>query len=108
VEGYLGESKLDLSKTEYKHYNSQMWALLWIQMYGGIDGAHHKTWVLDQVVRILKGTEVIVTLAKWENGHQEERFSLGEPPKEYWEFVQDTKDGEDGPDTYEYDFGIAP
>jgi len=30
-------------------------ALKVIQEYGGTDGAHHKQWVLDQVVRILAG-----------------------------------------------------
>jgi len=51
--------------------------------YGGIDGAHHKTWVIDQMVRILAGNnyDAIVTAAKA---------------------------GEDGPDTYGWDEGIAP
>ena len=26
-----------------------------VNQYGGIDGAHHKQWVLDQVVRALTG-----------------------------------------------------
>jgi hypothetical protein len=28
-----------------------------IAQYGDIDGAHHKQWVLDQVVRVLVGDE---------------------------------------------------
>lgn len=44
--------------------------------YGGIDGAHHKTWVLDQALRILMGEEpyrqwVAKTIADgydWEEG----------------------------------------
>jgi hypothetical protein len=51
--------------------------------YGGIDGAHHKAWVLDQVLRILTG-------------------------KGYDELIKSVKDGEDGPDTYDWDEGIAP
>lgn len=27
-----------------------------IERYGGIDGAHHKQWVIDQVARVLTGT----------------------------------------------------
>jgi len=32
-------------------------ALDLILEYGGIDGGHHKQWVLDQVVRTLTGSE---------------------------------------------------
>lgn len=58
-------------------------ALSCIRQYGGIDGGHHKQWVLDQVVRELTGPA-------------------------YAEWVREQKDGEDGPDTYEWDEGIAP
>ena len=51
--------------------------------YGGIDGGHHKMWVIDQMVRILAG-------------------------ERYDEVVCEANDGEDGPDTYEWDVGIAP
>ena len=51
--------------------------------YGGIDGAHHKAWVIDQMVRILAG-------------------------KDYEALVVKAKAGEDGPDTYDWDCGIAP
>ena len=51
--------------------------------YGGIDGSHHKTWVIDQMVRALAG-------------------------KDYRKIVRDACDGEDGPDTYEWDEGIPP
>lgn len=51
--------------------------------YGGFDGAHHKTWVIDQMVRVLAGGD-------------------------YDAIVANAKDGEDGPDTYEWDEGIAP
>lgn len=51
--------------------------------YGGIDGDHHKAWVIDQMVRELTGT-------RYEN------------------FVRAARDGEDGPETYGWDVGIAP
>jgi len=54
-----------------------------IEKYGGTDGGHHKQWVIDQIVRIIKGDQ-------------------------YGQWVEDMKDGEDGPNTYEWDEGIAP
>lgn len=51
--------------------------------YGGIDGDHHKAWVIDQMVRKLAG--------------------------EYYDkVITDAKSGEDGPETYSWDVGIAP
>lgn len=51
--------------------------------YGGIDGAHQKDWVIDQMVRALAGDE-------------------------YDRLITDAKAGEDGPDTYEWKVGGAP
>lgn len=60
-------------------------ALHLIYDYGAIDGDHHKQWVLDQVVRILTGSEAA-----------------------YADWVATHNAGEDGPNTYEWDTGIAP
>lgn len=57
-------------------------ALEFIMEWGGIDGGHHKQWVLDQVVRILCD--------------------------DYDAWVREAMDGEDGPETYLWDEGIAP
>lgn len=51
--------------------------------YGQIDGDHHKTWVIDQMVRSLTG-------------------------EKYEAWVIEACDGVDGPDTYEWDEGIPP
>ena len=51
--------------------------------YGGIDGAHHKDWVIDQMVRVLAG-------------------------EKYEEIVREACDGEDGANTYSWEIGIAP
>jgi hypothetical protein len=51
--------------------------------FGGIDGDHHKAWVIDQMVRELAGPD-------------------------YERIVTEAKAGEDGPDTYEWNEGIAP
>jgi hypothetical protein len=51
--------------------------------YGGIDGIRHKAWVIDQMVRALTGDKYDALVAK-------------------------AKSGEDGPDTYSWDCGVAP
>jgi hypothetical protein len=58
-------------------------ALTLIEQYGGIDGEHHKTWVIDQIARALLGDR-------------------------YPQWVVEMKAGEDGPETYSWDEGIAP
>ena len=51
--------------------------------FGWVDGDHHKMWVIDQMLRVLLD-------------------------KEYDSAVAEFCDGDDGPDTYEWDTGIAP
>jgi len=108
IEGYLGETKLNIEETKYAFFTPQDWVMLWIEKYGDVSGDHYKAWLLDQLARILKGTKIIVKVAKWKNGHTEERFNLDDPPQKYWDWVKEMKAGEDGPETYDYDFGIAP
>jgi len=108
MEGYLGEEVLDIKDSPFNHYAKEDWVLYFIRCYGGFDGAHHKDWVLDQIARILKGSKIIIEEARWENGASELRVTVGEPTEEYRHWVAEGKDGEDGPDTYEYDEGIAP
>lgn len=66
-----------------KRSNREMMALGKIYQYGGIDGGHHKQWLIDQVVRELTG-------------------------EYYKQWVKNYEMGEDGPQTYEWDQGIAP
>lgn len=51
--------------------------------YGGFDGADHKMWCIDQIVRVLAGDK-------------------------YEEVIRSACDGVDGPETYEWDVGIPP
>ena len=67
-------------------------ALAIISEYGGIDGDHHKQWVLDQVVRALC----------------EEPGEYPENPRCYHKWVKLHQDGDDVPHTYEWEEGIAP
>jgi hypothetical protein len=104
MKGYLG----DFPTFKRGDWTPKEWALCYIQSYGGIDGNHHKAWVLDQVARILHGTMVIVVEARWSDGSSEIRFKTGRPSSAYLAWVASIKSGEDGPDTYEYNEGIAP
>ena len=109
MEGYLGETPYDLSTHPvYKAFGAKDWALKYIGDYGGIDGDHHKAWVLDQVARLLHGAKMTATEARWSNGHSELRFEVGDPTAEYHTWVAEVKSGEDGPETYDYDVGIPP
>ena len=54
-----------------------------IEELGQYDGGHHKAYALDRVARALLGGR-------------------------YDEWAVKMKAGEDGPDTYDYDVGIAP
>lgn len=58
-------------------------ALDLINRYGGIDGEHHKQWVIDQVVRILAGDD-------------------------YADWVAQHKAGDDGLNTYDWNEGVPP
>lgn len=108
MKGYLGEEVVKVSDTEFSEYTKEDWALFIIERWGQFDGAHHKQWCLDQISRILHGCHIEVKLARWDNGHQEYRFQVGDETQEYKDWVAEMKDGEDGPDTYDYDFGTPP
>lgn len=103
MKDYLGEFDV----TNQHQITPEKAALLFIEMYGGIDGAHHKDWVLDQVARILNGSPITVNEARWKNGHTELRYSVGSNDN-YEKWVAECKDGEDGPESWEYSIGIAP
>lgn len=75
-------------------------ALEMIDRFGGNDGAHHKTWVIDQVVRALTGCPVLRIHG---NG-----FKELDKNAEYENWVAQHCDGSDGPDTYEWEEGIPP
>lgn len=51
--------------------------------FGGTDESHHKAWVIDQMCRVLAGDG-------------------------YAAFLAGVCAGEDGPDTYSWEEGIAP
>ncbi len=82
-------------------------ALECIAEWGGFDGAHHKQWALDQVARILTECPTTKKHSFDCNGKRYSYESLGESDA-YKQWVVAHNDGEDGPDTYDWDEGIAP
>ena len=112
MDGYLGTFPVDIKDTEFAKYTPTDWALYFIGSYGQIDGSHHKLWVLDQVARILHGTQVIVTERRWADGHKEFDTNVAvEPSQSYLDWVVEMKgdwDEEYQEFTYEYDVGMPP
>lgn len=68
--------------------------------YGGIDGDHHKAWVIDQMVRELTGCPTVRRMSpcSWADGRKHRTSGLGES-KEYLELVRKAREGEDGPES---------
>ena len=107
---YLGETPIALADSPYKDHTPADLALLMMEKYGQIDGAHHKAWVLDQVARCLKGCPIVdLRVARWDDQPDEVRFEIGENAA-YLEWVDAMKGavGPDGHREYDYDEGIAP
>lgn len=109
---YLGETPVPLHQSPYQDYSPVDLAMELIKCYGQIDGAHHKTWVLDQVARCLKGCPIVnLRVAKWDDRPDEFRFEIGENAA-YLEWVEAMKGGVDAESEngreYDYDDGIAP
>lgn len=75
--------------------------------YGGIEGDHHKAWVIDQMVRALTGCPDVTKTATDANGDEYTFESQGESD-EYEKLVAEACRGEEGPDTYGWDTGITP
>ena len=103
MEGYLGECDVSHEHGMSPHDT----ALLFISMYGGIGGDHHKDWVLDQVARILNGAPIVVKEAAWSNGHTELRYTVGTCDK-YDEWVAGVKSDGDDTEAWGYELGSAP
>lgn len=77
------------------------------QCDGQVDGDHHKAWAIDQMVRALTGCPLVEATAKDYRGEPYTYKTMGESA-EYKAFVTAAKAGEDGPESYEWDTGIAP
>jgi hypothetical protein len=75
--------------------------------YGSIDGSHHKMWVIDQMIRAL--TECPINIKERKDNSGSIFFFYEQiPSEEYKKFVQNHNAGEDGPNSYSWEEGIAP
>ncbi len=72
-----------------------------------IDGAHHKQWIIDQMVRALTGCP-IEQREGWDHHGNVYTYSTRGESSDYQLWIATYKDGEDGPETYAWDTGIAP
>lgn len=100
---FLGEQRVKIADSPYKDSTNSDFAMLFIEMYRQIDGAHHKQWVLDQVARILMGSPIKLFLSRWDDGKEEWRFEVSKSPA-YKKWVVEREYDHD----YDYDEGIAP
>jgi len=82
-------------------------ALEYALRFGGADGSHHKAWVIDQMVRALTGCPQQRLVTTHRDGDSSEHVVQGKGD-EYIGFVRRARAGFNGPDTYEWDEGIAP
>lgn len=103
---YLGEEQIDCSTTlPFCSYSQAEWICDWIERYKGIDGEHHKHWLLDQIVRISCGQKVQVFKATWDDGVVEYRPRLSpDTPGAYVVWVRNYEQG----GMYEYTVGTSP
>lgn len=75
--------------------------------HGSNDGGHHLRWVIDQMVRALTECPLERVDQHDAAGRPWSYQRQGESAA-YLELVRAAKDGEDGPDTYEWDEGTPP
>ena len=110
MNGYLGESVVDIKDTPFFSFDKSDWALYFIERYSKIDNSHYKQWVLDQVARILNDSKIIIKLATWSNGSSEYIVQVDEPSEKYlkWREAMLGEIDENGDYEYCYDEGIAP
>lgn len=79
-----------------------------LYMSGGVEGDHHKAWVIDQVVRHLTGCHMEPGFTGLDARGNPYSFEALGTSDEYEAWVTKYQDGEDGPLTYMWDNGIAP
>lgn len=99
---YLGETILEQGMTKFANHTTNDWIRYWIDGYGSTDGAHHKQWLIDQIAKLTFGTPVIIKLAKWDNGQEEYRITLGKTNDEYNKWFKEFEE------QYGYEHGTPP
>lgn len=83
-------------------------AIKTLMNYGGVDGAHHKQFALDQTLRILTGSQNETVESIDKHGVKYSYEILGES-KEYRQVVAEyCNEDANGNREYEWDVGIPP
>lgn len=113
MEKYLGEKLVNQEDVEeFKNFTSSDWSMYFIESYGQIEGEWHKSWVLDQVARILKGTPIIIHKAEWSDGSYEYRVNISKETSDAYKQWRVEMLGEydefEGEYEYSYEEGSAP
>lgn len=105
----VGHSSWDQFNDDAKLSGAEGDALAEIMQSGGVDGAHHKQWTLDQVVRILTECPRVLTSARDADGGTYWFEALGES-EDYLDWVNEWEGDPADPENYygEWDRGIAP
>lgn len=111
---YLGSTSIDVTTDpRFKNWTTKDFAMEFITRYGQIDGEHHKSWVLDQVSRILLGSPIEANQRCWARPDEsiitEVDFTVGSSESyRKWRrgFVE--YDSDDGSEIDDYECGTAP
>ncbi len=82
-------------------------ALKLIAKYVSISEVYHKQWLLDQLVRTLTGCPTVETSELDARGKPYTYKRLGMNDA-YLQWIKNYRSGADGPETYDWDTGIAP
>lgn len=82
-------------------------ALKIAQDHGQTDSAHNKAWVIDQMVRALTDCPMVTKWGTNAHGASYPYQARGES-EAYRRFIATHNNGDEGPDTYSWDEGIAP
>ena len=75
--------------------------------FGQTDGDHHKAWAIDQMVRALLDCPMTEKKGTDWKGQPYTFLSMGESDN-YRKFIAEAQNGEDEPETYGWNVGIAP
>jgi len=108
MEGYLGEKVVEKDETPFSRYTQLDWIGYFIDHYGGIDGSHHKQWLLDLTMRLCHNAPVRIKLAQWadETGkiiHEEWRPEVLDPEDSYEGWISEREANGD-----DWDRGTPP
>ena len=81
-------------------------ALVFARTYGSIDGAEHKQWIIDQMVRALLDCPITDMPYVLKDRVYYRQIQVASAAYDAW--VADHNSGEEGPNNYAWEEGLAP